>query len=163
MKKVPVHLSGFSQNTTFLSLEKYFKNQEKCLKTVKLVLANKFKVKSLDYKLRLQKRKFLEIKRITNFRDLGDSLKDLITLKEILYLIAFSNGNCILYRNIQNYKCIPHLSPLIIFELTNARRPLVHRTRKRSQCKDSALLILNRLHFVNTSMHYSTIFTAVIE
>ena len=70
VKKVPVHLSGFSQNTTFLSLEKYFKNQEKCLKTVKLVLANKLNVKSLDYKLRLQKRKFLGIKCITNFRNL---------------------------------------------------------------------------------------------
>ena len=56
-KKVPVHLSGFSQNTTFLSLEKYFKYQEKCLKTLKLGLAKKFESEIIGLQIEIAKEK----------------------------------------------------------------------------------------------------------
>ena len=70
VNKVPVHLSGLHKIQRFSPLKNILRIKKKCLKTVKLVLANKLKVKSLDYKLRLQKRKFLGIKCITNFRNL---------------------------------------------------------------------------------------------
>ena len=57
VKKVPVHLSGFSQNTTFLSLEKYFKNQEKCLKNIKVGFSEKIESEIIGLQIEIAKEK----------------------------------------------------------------------------------------------------------